>query len=982
MEQQPSHNPNISQSFKFLSQMLLLCVTLATIAWYATPTQASSVTPDLAYDDDGVSAPRNVQAQHGQLIMPSPLQLINAPLPENAAIKADTLSKTMTQTLALEDGFYAGDRTATARAPLPAGIFDPDNVAWGSNRNYSSSDFAANFITMRDAGYMLIDIEVDEIDGNERVGGVWQYNTDNRGWAEHRNISSTQFGDYWTQYNNMGWRLIDQESYRLNGTRYYAGIWVENSENYAWASNRNLTSQQFSDLFTTYSSSGYIMIDAEAYDWGTNETRYAMAWVENAEGLAWAEHRGMTSAEYSEKFDLYRNTHRVWDVESYQINGSQYYMGIWIENENDRNWVQLRNMTATSFGNYWKYYRDLGFRLVDYEVYEYDSGYRYAAVWRQNGDRYDWDLKSQIDSAITTDQAATGWVGVSAVIAQDGNVLYRRGFGERDAGLWYSSTTVNRLASVSKAIGGVLTMQLAEQGELDIDDNTTAYVSWPFDTPSVHTHTLRELASNRGGFGHYSSYAVTGYWQTAYSSAQIATWSLLSSDPVYTPGTSCIYSTPSYTVLGAALEGATGDSIFDIVQNNITDGLNLPTMQAEFRDEPVDERSNIYDDQGEAYDDPDSLTWKVLGGGLESSAYDLVRYGMKLIDGDIISSASLAEVWEEPTSPCATYDYGLGWDLDTRDGHFTAFKAGGQAGSSTGICIYPDSNLVVGVVANTRTGGAIDLCHDLAGLVLDDAESTPADKSVDAFGVTNTVLGGASAIGTSTSLTLNRLGTTGNGGVSIPVDLAAQWKSTLDFKYAVSGNSQASFLLESSSSNGNAMSRLDITGDETSLTAEVDTRGTGHTLHYMYQGASVAESSSDSIVFDTDDFCTSQLSGGLTSLSCEMDIHYIDYRLNQTVWNIDLSPALWLDTPTGRQWVDQVSFVEGRSSRDLSSSTAELQIRASGMDQIVLSNQVIEQQVPTAVLLGQAGAAMTTTLALPLLVLLTCLTTFALTRRP
>jgi hypothetical protein len=40
---------------------------------------------------------------------------------------------------------------------------------------------------------MVIDIEVDEIDGEQRVGAVWQDNLDNRGWFELRNMSAAQF---------------------------------------------------------------------------------------------------------------------------------------------------------------------------------------------------------------------------------------------------------------------------------------------------------------------------------------------------------------------------------------------------------------------------------------------------------------------------------------------------------------------------------------------------------------------------------------------------------------------------------------------------------------------------------------------------------------------------------------------------------------------------------------------------------------------
>ena len=112
---------------------------------------------------------------------------------------------------------------------LPSSSFDPDEIGWASIRGLTSSQFADHFDTMKD-DYMMIDIEVDEIDGKERVSAVWQLNTEDRGWFEFRNLTSTQFHDKWTELKDDGYRLIDQEAYTLNDQSLYAGVWVKNVE--------------------------------------------------------------------------------------------------------------------------------------------------------------------------------------------------------------------------------------------------------------------------------------------------------------------------------------------------------------------------------------------------------------------------------------------------------------------------------------------------------------------------------------------------------------------------------------------------------------------------------------------------------------------------------------------------------------------------------------------------------------------------------
>ena len=68
------------------------------------------------------------------------------------------------------------------------------------------------------------------------------------------------------------------------------------------------------------------------------------------------------------------------------------------ENRNKRKWAERRDMSEKSYKNYWRYYRDLGYRLIDFEAYEISPGnIRYAGVWRQNSDRPDWFLASKIN---------------------------------------------------------------------------------------------------------------------------------------------------------------------------------------------------------------------------------------------------------------------------------------------------------------------------------------------------------------------------------------------------------------------------------------------------------------------------------------------------------------------------------------------------------------------------------------------------------
>ncbi|MFT5195674.1 MAG: hypothetical protein ACI85U_002696, partial [Candidatus Promineifilaceae bacterium] len=486
----------------------------------------------------------------------------------------------------LAEGFVPATRSSHTRGTeargaetIPSALLDPDEIGWASVRDASSSGFSTKFNQYKDT-HMMIDIEVDEVDGKQQVAGIWQVNSDGRGWAEKRNLTSAQFSENWNSYKDAGFRLIDQEAYLLNGSRFYAGVWIENKEGLGWASLRNLTSSEFSEKFAEYKRAGYMIIDVEAYLNTSDELRYAMVWVENVESLAWAEHRNMTSAQFSEKFSLYKDTHRMIDVESYKNGaGSRLYAGIWVENKNGRGWAELRDMTENRFRNEWYRRRDLGYRLVDFEKYAFGNDYRYAGIWRQNNDRPNWEHKADVNALVEAEIANFDVPGISVAIMQDGEFQYLRGYGHADIAddIWYSSRTIGRLASVSKAVAGVLGTRLEQDGEINLDALTQAYEPT---LPAQHTQTLRQLLSNRGGIGHYEDHgSVNAQFDTALAGAQFFV-----NDPlVYPLGTSCKYSTHSYTMFGLGVEGAMNDPISEVIEEELATPFGLGSLQSENR---------------------------------------------------------------------------------------------------------------------------------------------------------------------------------------------------------------------------------------------------------------------------------------------------------------------------------------------------------------------------------------------------------------
>ena len=391
---------------------------------------------------------------------------------------------------------------AGATPAVPTSVFDPNETSWLSYRNLTSSQFASKFAALK-ADHMVIDLEVDVIDGDYRVGAVFRKNPDGRGWASLRNLTSDEFHERWTHYRDRGYRLVDQETYVRNGDRQYAGVWVENREGFGWASYRGVTSAEFSEKFDHYRDRGYLPIDFEVYTVG-NELRHGAIWVENRESLAWKLKRNMTSAQFSSTFQSYADQGlRSLDFEAIETGSGRRYAGIWVENRSGRGWYLYRDLTATQYRNRWNQLADKGYRLDNYEKYPTSSGVRYSGIWRQNSSRPNWPLRADVDAAVKAERDEHDVPGIGIAIAHDGKLVYLGGAGDQDVDddVWMHSGSVNRIASVSKAVSGALAMRMvAEHPSLDLDDPIQDYLP---QLPAHHTYTVRQALMNRSCLVHY-----------------------------------------------------------------------------------------------------------------------------------------------------------------------------------------------------------------------------------------------------------------------------------------------------------------------------------------------------------------------------------------------------------------------------------------------------------------------------------------------
>ncbi|HEX8343139.1 MAG TPA: serine hydrolase [Actinoplanes sp.] len=596
---------------------------------------------------------------------------------------------------------------ATAHPAAPSAVFDPPAVAWASVRDQSSAAFATTFKNMSAKGYLVVDLEIDVTGADYRVGAVFQRNTDKRAWRSLRDLTATQYATATAKATSDGLRPVDIETYEIKGQRRFAVVWVQNVERWGSAMRHNLSSAQFSSWFEEQKAAGRLPADIEQYQTAAG-MRYAAVWVDNAEKLAWQLARGVTSTQYGQLFTKFQGAYRMLALDSVTTAAGQRYAGIWIANPGKRQWRERRDMTGNQWNNWWHRYADEGFRLVSYERYTTAGGTRYAGIWRQNTDRPSWSLRAGVDARVQAHVNDNNVPGVGVAIIQNGQFRYLRGFGDADVAndVWLDSGHVLGLASISKAVAGVLTLRLADQTVITPGDLTAKHLA---DLPDHHTHTLKQLADNRGCIQHYNE--GSGFGSDTPYPTSLASAKEFWDDPLVCTVGASHYSTHGYTILCAALEQAAGQNTADLIRTRLTTPFGLGTLRAKRLTDTGVRRSPIYASDNSPIPFVDESA-KICGGGMEATPADLARFAHRLLKGQILSPVSMQALW----GPKSGYSYG--WSIGTQDGHKVVAKDGANTGARSYLRVFPDDDIVVAVMSNRRGHDINQLGADLATMVL------------------------------------------------------------------------------------------------------------------------------------------------------------------------------------------------------------------------------------------------------------------------
>ncbi len=338
--------------------------------------------------------------------------------------------------------------------------------------------------------------------------------------------------------------------------------------------------------------------------------------------------------------------------------------------------------------------------------------------------------RSDVDT-IFAEYDRTASPGCSLGVIQDGEFIYRRGYGAANLehGIPLDADTVFRTGSVAKQFTGMLILLLDEAGALTLDDDLR---KWIPEMPDLGPITIRHLLHHTSGLRDYLVLTeLAGYREQEFYSAEQLLGLLGRQRALnFAPGEEFKYSNTGYFLLGLIAERASGKDMHDLGEELIFGPLGMANSQFYV------DTTQIVPRRASGYAPTDGgfvismTTLPIVGDGSvftsvnDLLAWDRNSYDNRLGNGD----PELIERWLTPgrlnsgevAGSHASIGYAAGIITKQWRGVHEVGHGGGFVGFRAEVVRYPEHRIGVITLCNLATARAHRLARQVAAVFLGD----------------------------------------------------------------------------------------------------------------------------------------------------------------------------------------------------------------------------------------------------------------------
>ncbi|GAA3943935.1 serine hydrolase domain-containing protein [Chitinophaga oryziterrae] len=323
--------------------------------------------------------------------------------------------------------------------------------------------------------------------------------------------------------------------------------------------------------------------------------------------------------------------------------------------------------------------------------------------------------------------------GISVLVAQNGQIVYKKAFGCANLELNVPLDTgmVFNLASITKQFTAVAVLQLVEKNEISLYDSLQKFI--PEFPSKGHTITIEHLLTHTSG--------IKDYLRLDYDAQNIERWDFTPKQLIdsfknypldFIPGTRFSYSNSGYFLLGYIIERVSGKRYQSYIVDNLLNPLGLTHTYFDSDGSIIPGRANGYRKSSAGFKNAEywSPTIEYAAGGLISSASDLLKWNNGLHAYQLLKKETLQKAFTPfRLTNGTTTDYGYGWYVKTTNNIRSIEHEGGMPGFKTNEIYYPAEDLFIVILCNGGFAPIDELSAEISIIAL--GKPLQSDVKVD-----------------------------------------------------------------------------------------------------------------------------------------------------------------------------------------------------------------------------------------------------------
>ena len=283
------------------------------------------------------------------------------------------------------------------------------------------------------------------------------------------------------------------------------------------------------------------------------------------------------------------------------------------------------------------------------------------------------ELAKGLQGQVDRDRAAYRLPGISAAVVLPDGSVWTGSSGKADtaSGRGVNTGTVFAVGSITKTFVSALTLKLAEDGELSLDDRIGKWVP-EFPRSKGSNASIRQLLRHTSGIYDFGDNPM---FEKAVSQGRTP-WTPKKTlkyvkAPYFPPGTDFTYSNTNYILLGMAAERAAGRPLAEQIRARLLEPLGLERISLQSGSSGFADHAHGYSaiNHGLTHNDVSDGTslvpnatssqWAWAAGGMAADARSIAVWADSLFGGRVLEEASLDEMIDVRDTGDG-FDYGLG----------------------------------------------------------------------------------------------------------------------------------------------------------------------------------------------------------------------------------------------------------------------------------------------------------------------------------